>query len=86
MTAMIKAAGRNFAALIGLFAVFLLAFIICTTLFSAGVGMAVIGVGLFILIGALVPSPRWQPGVPYRPRWMSNRSNSPTPRRTPPTS
>ena len=51
---MIKAAGRNLAALIGLFAVFLPAFVICTTLFSAGVGMIVIGVGLFILIGALV--------------------------------
>ena len=42
MTAMIKAAGRNLAALIGLFAVFLPAFIVCTTLFSAGAGMIVI--------------------------------------------
>ena len=54
VTAMIKAAGRNFAALVGLFAVFLPAFVICTTLFSAGLGLIVIGVGLFILIGALV--------------------------------
>src|SRR4029453_15285481 len=54
VTAMIKAAGRNFAALVGLFAVFLRAFPMSTTLFRAGGGLAFIGVGLFILIGARV--------------------------------
>ena len=54
MTATIKAAGRNLAALIGLFAVHLVAFIACTTLFSAGAGLIVIFVGLFVLVAGLV--------------------------------
>ena len=54
MTAMIKGMGRNLAAIIGLFAVYLPAFIICTTLFSLGVSLAILGVGLIILVAALV--------------------------------
>ena len=41
VTATIKGAGRNLAALIGLFAVHLAAFIVCVTLVSAGAGLAV---------------------------------------------
>src|SRR5918992_6283716 len=54
VTAMIKGMGRNLAAIIGLFAVYLPAFIICTTLFSLGVSLAILGVGLIILVAALV--------------------------------
>ena len=54
MTATIKGAGRNLAALIGLFAVHLAAFVVCVTLVSAGAGMIVIFVGLFVLVAGLV--------------------------------
>ena len=54
VTTMIKGAGRNLAAIIGLFAVYLPAFIVCTTLFSLGVGLAILGVGLVILVGCLM--------------------------------
>ena len=54
VTAMIKAAGRNLVAIIGLFAVFVPAFIACTTLFSAGAGLLVVFVGLFLLVACLV--------------------------------
>ena len=54
VTATIKGAGRNLAALIGLFAVHLAAFVICVTLFSAGAGLIVIFVGLFVLVAGLV--------------------------------
>ena len=54
VTTMIKGVGRNLAAIIGLFAVYLPAFIVCTTLFSLGVGLAVLGVGVLILVGCLV--------------------------------
>ena len=54
MTATIKGAGRNLAALIGLFAVHLAAFIACVTLVSAGAGLVVIFVGLFVLMAGLV--------------------------------
>ena len=54
MTATIKGAGRNLAALIGLFAVHLTAFIVCVTLVSAGAGTIVIFVGLFVLLAGLV--------------------------------
>src|SRR5688572_22701013 len=37
VTAMIKGVGRNLAAIIGMFAVYLPAFIVCTTLFNLGV-------------------------------------------------
>jgi hypothetical protein len=40
---MIEGVGRNLAAIIGMFAVYLPAFIVCTTLLSLGVGLAVIG-------------------------------------------
>src|SRR5829696_1175187 len=54
VTAMIKGAGRNLAALIGLFAVHLAAFVVCVTLVSAGAGLVVIVVGLFVLTAGLV--------------------------------
>jgi signal transduction histidine kinase len=54
VTTMIKGVGRNLAAIIGMFAVYLPAFIICTTLFSLGVGLIILGVGLIILVAALV--------------------------------
>ena len=54
VTTMIKGAGRNLAVIIGLFAVYLPAFIVCTTLFSLGTGLAILGVGLLILVGCLV--------------------------------
>jgi signal transduction histidine kinase len=54
VTATIKGAGRNLAALIGLFAVHLVAFVTCVTLVSAGAGTIVIFVGLFVLMAGLV--------------------------------
>ena len=54
VTSMIKNTGRNLAAIIGMFAVSLIAFVVCTTLFSLGLGLLVLFVGLFILIGCLV--------------------------------
>ena len=50
---MLRNAGRNLAALIGLFFVNLAAFIVCVTLFSLGAGLLVIVVGLFVLVGCL---------------------------------
>jgi signal transduction histidine kinase len=54
VTSMIKGTGRNLAVIIGMFALSLAAFIACTTLFSLGVGLLVLVVGLFILVGCLV--------------------------------
>jgi hypothetical protein len=54
VTSMIKGVGRNFAAIMGMFALSLTAFVACTTLFSLGVGLLVIVVGLFILVACLV--------------------------------
>jgi signal transduction histidine kinase len=54
VTSMIKGAGRNLAAIIGMFAVSLAAFVACTTLFSLGVGLIVLVVGLFILVACLI--------------------------------
>ena len=54
MTATIKGAGRNLAALIGLFAVHLAAFVACVTVVSAGAGTVVLFVGLFVLMAGLV--------------------------------
>jgi len=51
---MIKTTGRNLAVIIGMFALSLAAFVVCTTLFSLGLGLLVVVVGLFILIGCLV--------------------------------
>ena len=50
---MLRNAGRNLAALTGLFFVNLAAFIVCVTLFSLGAGLLVIVVGLFVLVGCL---------------------------------
>jgi hypothetical protein len=54
VTAMIRGVGRNLAAIIGMFAVYLPAFIVCATLFSLGTGLAILGVGLIILVATLV--------------------------------
>src|SRR4029450_6823441 len=54
VTPMIKGTGRNRAVIIGMFAVSLAAFVACTTLFSLGVGLLVLVVGLFILVGCLI--------------------------------
>src|SRR4029453_18290727 len=54
VTSMIKTTGRNLAVIIGMFALSLAAFVVCTTLFSLGLGLLVVVVGLFILVGCLV--------------------------------
>src|SRR5215212_11325664 len=54
VTSIIKGTGRNLMVIIGMFAVSLAAFVACTTLFSLGLGLLVVVVGLFILIGCLV--------------------------------
>ena len=54
VTSMIKTTGSNLAVIIGMFALSLAAFVVCTTLFSLGLGLLVVVVGLFILIGCLV--------------------------------
>src|SRR4029453_11241676 len=54
VTSMIKGTGRNLAVIIGMFALSLAAFVACTVLFSLGVGLLVLVVGLFILIACLV--------------------------------
>ena len=46
--------GRGLAVLTGLFAVAVAAFVVCTTLFSAGAGLVVVFVGLFVLVACLV--------------------------------
>ena len=48
VTSMIKGAGQNLAVIIGMFALSLAAFVACVTLFSLGVGLLVLVVGLFI--------------------------------------
>jgi signal transduction histidine kinase len=52
--AMIRNTGRNLAAICALFGVTLVAFVVCTTLFSLGVSLAVLVGGLFVLVGCLV--------------------------------
>ena len=54
VTSMIKGTGRNFAAIMGMFALSLAAFVACTALFSLGLGLLVLVVGLFILVGCLI--------------------------------
>ena len=54
VTSMIKGTGRNFATIMGMFALSLAAFIACVTLFSVGVSLLVLVVGLFILVGCLI--------------------------------
>ena len=54
LASMIKNTGRNFAAIMGMLAVSLAAFIACTALFSLGLGLLVVVVGLFILVGCLI--------------------------------
>jgi signal transduction histidine kinase len=54
VTSMIKTTGRNLAMIIGMFALSLAALVVCGTLFSLGLGLLVVVVGLFILVGCLV--------------------------------
>ena len=54
VTSMIKNTGRNLAAIIGMFTVSLIAFVVCTALFSLGLGLLVLFVGLFVLVACLV--------------------------------
>ena len=54
VTSMIKNTGRNFAVIIGMFAISLAAFVVCTTLFSLGLGLLVLMVGLFVLVACLI--------------------------------
>jgi signal transduction histidine kinase len=54
VTSMIKTTGRNLAVIIGMFALSLVAFVVCTTLFSLGLGLLVVVLGLFILVGCLI--------------------------------
>jgi signal transduction histidine kinase len=54
VTSMIKNTGRNLAVIMGMFAVSLTAFVVCTTLFSLGLGLLVLFVGLFILVACVV--------------------------------
>jgi signal transduction histidine kinase len=54
VTSMIKGTGRNFAAIMGMFALAVSAFVACTALFSVGLGLLVLVVGLFILVGCLI--------------------------------
>ena len=54
VTSMIKGTGRNLAAIVGMFAVSVTAFGVCTALFSLGLGLLVLVVGLFIMVGCLV--------------------------------
>ncbi|GAA3637671.1 sensor histidine kinase [Microlunatus ginsengisoli] len=51
---MIRGVGRNLGAICGLFVVTLVAFIVCTTLFSLGVSLLILVVGLFILVACLM--------------------------------
>ena len=52
-TAIIRGVGRNLAAIVGMFAIALVAFVACTALFSVGVSLAIFVVGLFVLVGCL---------------------------------
>src|SRR4249919_3759912 len=54
VTSMIKGTGRNLAVIMGMFALSLAAFVACATLFSLGVALLVVVVGLFILVACLV--------------------------------
>jgi signal transduction histidine kinase len=54
VTSMIKRSGRDFAAIMGMFALSFTAFVACTALFSLGIGLLVVVVGLFILVGCLI--------------------------------
>jgi signal transduction histidine kinase len=54
VTPLVNGAARHGAVLAGTFAVYLAAFVVCTALFSAGLGLAVVLVGLFLLLAALV--------------------------------
>ena len=83
VTRTIKEVGRNLAAIIGLFFVYLAAFIVCTTLFSVGAGLVVIVVGLFILVG-LPGGGRERPRGCHQARcsrtraWSCRRRTTPT--------
>jgi signal transduction histidine kinase len=51
--ATLRRAGRNLAAIIGMFPVAVAAFVVCTTLFSLGVSLAIFFIGLFVLVACL---------------------------------
>lgn len=54
LVAMITNTGRNLACLVGLFVVSVVAFAVCVALFSAGVSLAVLVGGLFLLVACLM--------------------------------
>jgi signal transduction histidine kinase len=54
LTAVIRGVGRNLAAIVGMFAVGLVAFVACTVLFSVGLALAIFVGGLFVLVACLV--------------------------------
>ncbi len=54
VTTTIQRVGRNFGAICAMFPISLAAFVVCTTLFSVGVGLAVVLVGLFILVACVL--------------------------------
>ena len=54
VVAALRNVGRDLAVLVGLFVVCLTAFVVCVTLVSAGLGLAVLVGGLFLLLAGLV--------------------------------
>lgn len=54
VTSLLNEVARDTAVLVGTFVVSLAAFVVCTTLFSAGLGLAVLVVGLFLLLVTLL--------------------------------
>lgn len=54
MTSLMNDVTRDGAVLVGTFAVHLAAFVVCTTLVSAGLGLAMLVGGMFLLLAALV--------------------------------
>jgi signal transduction histidine kinase len=54
VTNVVQRVGRSFGAICGMFVISLIGFIICTTLFSVGAGLAVIVVGIFVLTACLL--------------------------------
>lgn len=53
VVALLRDVGRDFAVLVGLFAVHLAAFVACVVLVSLGTGLAVLAIGLVILVAGL---------------------------------
>lgn len=54
VTNIVQRVGRGFGAICAMFAISLTAFVVCTTLFSLGAGLAVLVVGLFVLVACLL--------------------------------